>query len=323
LNRRRLRRPALIVALLILVTILIYLLSPHAFAPVKGPTRTPHAAETEERRPTQSPPVLSETPGTPTPIATPLPTDTETPTDTKAPTMTRTPTLTPSPTIVGPDGMHVILNETFDGTQLNAELWNTQFHWGNTNPPELEQYIPDALQVHSGTLSITANKNSKGGMPYTSGVITSFDRFYFQYGYVEIRAKLPKGRGLWPALWLLAQNQSADEIDIMELLGDDPKTIYTTLHYRQGNQPTSKLDARIQGQDFSEGYHTYAVDWEWDRIVWYIDGREVFRVNDHIPHTPMYVIADLAVGGEWAGPPDSSTNFPATFNINYIRVFTH
>jgi beta-glucanase (GH16 family) len=155
-------------------------------------------------------------------------------------------------------------------------------------------------------------------------VIASFDRFYFQYGYVEIRAQVPKGQGLWPAVWLLAQGaDSAEEIDIMEVLGGDPGTVHTTIHYKRPTGQKMVKGYETHGTDFSADFHTYAVDWEWDKIVWFIDGKEVFRVTDHVPHEPMYLIANLAVGGAWPGYPDQTTQFPATFRIDFIRVFTH
>jgi beta-glucanase (GH16 family) len=243
------------------------------------------------------------------------------------PTPAMTPTLRPaySPTVGVSEGMHLILNEAFYGSGLNTDVWNSQFRWGTTNPPELQEYTPDALRVQPGNgIRLTANKNGSGQLPYSSGMLASYDHFYFQYGYIEIRAKVPQGKGLWPALWLLAQDpQSAEEIDLMELLGQDPHTVYTTLHYQLDNKDKGVKGASIHGPDFSQDFHIFAVDWEWDKIVWYVDGSEVFRVTDHIPHEPMYLIVNLAVGGLWPGAPDRDTPFPAHFDIDYIRVFTH
>jgi hypothetical protein len=242
------------------------------------------------------------------------------------PILTPRPVLTPthSPTVGVSEGMHLILNEAFYGPGLNTNVWNSQFRWGTTNPPELQEYTPDALRVQPGNgIRLTADKNSNGKLAYSSGMLASYDHFYFQYGYVEIRAKVPQGKGLWPALWLLAQDpQSAEEIDLMELLGHDPHTVYTTLHYQLDNKDKGVKGASIYGPDFSQDFHIFAVDWEWDKIVWYVDGSEVFRVTDHIPHEPMYLIVNLAVGGLWPGAPDRDTPFPAHFDIDYIRVFT-
>jgi hypothetical protein len=310
LGNRKFLQPDIVIEVMFVVFILIFEFAPRSNETVHVPTTTPPAALATGRVRT---PTL---PGTPTMRATPPVTPAPIPTQTPQPTIT--------PSIAGLEGMRLVLNEMFGGPSLNNDQWNTRFRWGDTNPPELEKYTPDSLHIQPGGLSITAQKNGDGNLPYTSGMIASYDRFYFQYGYIEIRAKLPKGRGLWPALWLLAQNpQSAEEIDIMEALGQDPGTIYTTIHFKQQNQAKAKEDASISGPDYSQGFHTFAVDWEWNKIVWYIDGKEVFQVTDHIPHEPMYIIANLAIGGDWAGPPDAATVFPASFDISYIRVFAH
>jgi beta-glucanase (GH16 family) len=232
------------------------------------------------------------------------------------------PSITPSPTIEGPEGMRLIFNEDFHDSVINKEVWNPKLKWGVTNPPELQEYVPEALKSVDGALHIVANPRASGRTKYTSGIIATFDRFYFQFGYVEVRAKVPKGQGLWPALWLLAQSGSAEEIDIMEVLGGTPGTVHTTIHYQQPDGKKVVNGHETQGPDFSEGFHTYAVDWQWDKIIWYIDGNEVFRVSDHVSQEPMYLIANLAVGGDWPGYPDRTTQFPAEFVIDYIRVFS-
>jgi beta-glucanase (GH16 family) len=306
-------RPEMVIEVMLVVFVIIFEFVPRSNETVNGPTTTPPAALATRTVGTPSPvnPTMSVTP-----VFTPTATPTATPTHTPQPTST--------PTIEGPEGMHLVLNESFSDQNLNSDLWNTRFRWGDTNAPELEKYTLSSLHIQPGNLSITAEKNSNASLPYTSGMIASYDRFYFQYGYIEIRAKLPKGRGLWPALWLLAQNpNSPEEIDIMEALGQDPSTIYTTIHFKQLNQDKAKEDASITGTDYSQAFHTFAVDWEWNKIVWTIDGKEVFQVTDHISHEPMYIIANLAIGGDWAGSPDAATVFPASFDISYIRVFAH
>lgn len=251
-------------------------------------------------------------------------TEKTTPVPTPVPTPIPDPTLSPTRPFAGPEGFRLIFDETFPDRSLNTEVWNTRLRWGTTNPPELQEYVPEALQGQSEYLNITANKRTGGKTAYTSGVIASFDRFYFQYGYVEVRAKVPKGQGLWPAVWLLAQDpNSVEEIDIVEVLGGDPTTVHTTIHYTQPDGHKTAEGFDTHGPDFSADFHTYAVDWEWDKIIWYIDGKEVFRVSDHVPHEPMYIIANLAVGGVWPGEPNNSTVFPVSFLIDTIRVFTH
>jgi beta-glucanase (GH16 family) len=216
----------------------------------------------------------------------------------------------------------LVLNESFDDPKLNANVWNTQFRWGASNPPELQLYTPDALSIDSGVLKLTADKKPSGKFSYSSGMIASYDRFYFQYGYIEYRAKVPKGQGLWLALWLLAQDpNSAAEIDVMELIGQEPNRVHMTVHYGSSEGDKGSLGTSVSGPDYSQDFHTYAVDWSWERIIWYIDGQEVYRTTDHVPHEPMYIIANQAVGGDWPGNPNQDTHFPADFEIDYIRVY--
>ena len=164
---------------------------------------------------------------------------------------------------------------------------------------------------------------------YLSGLITSYESFRFTHGYAETRVKLPKGQGLWPAFWLSTSFYVEDvpEIDIMEFLGHDVETIYHTYHYfeplnnwRQISTPSYTT----QGQDFTADWHTYSVSWGPKEIVWYVDGVETRRITDDeytIANQAMYVLANLAVGGDWPGSPDEATVFPAEYEIDYIRVY--
>lgn len=240
------------------------------------------------------------------------------------PTATAIPTATPIPTpiVASLAGSHIIFNDEFDGDGLKRNKWTDEYLWGRTNPPELQYYAPNALVVNHGILSIKAENTPTQGMAYSSGVITSFKSFQFTYGYVEARIRIPSGQGLWPALWLLDVEGSADEIDIVEFLGHQPDVAYMTLHYPdQGGNNQETKDGHYHGPDFSAEYHIVSVDWNPSAIIWYIDGVERYRHTHDIPDAPMYLLANLAVGGDWPGSPDDTTHFPASYNIDYIRVF--
>jgi beta-glucanase (GH16 family) len=204
---------------------------------------------------------------------------------------------------------------------------------------ELEWYQPDDILVSDGTLKLRAQERTITAWDgtvydYTSGVITtgreSSDKtlpakFLFQYGFAEIRARVPKGKGLWPAFWLLpATHESRPEIDVIEILGDEPNIAHMNYHYL--NFLGSRIDVGDSwaGPDFSAGWHTFAVDWQPQHIVWYIDGVERWRFTNAawISAEPMYLIANLAVGGDWPGAPNASTPFPSYFEIDYIRVWS-
>jgi beta-glucanase (GH16 family) len=218
----------------------------------------------------------------------------------------------------------LVFDEEFSGTQLNTSNWATEYRWGPTNDPELQYYSPDALELSNGVLRIKADRRSMGGMDYTSGMIASYDRFTFTYGYVEIRAKLPAGQGLWPAFWmLLNDNNKTGEIDVFELLGYQPNTVYLTYHFPDSSGNSQNEGSSFTGPNFSQSFHIFGVDWEADKIVWYVDGVERYRATNNIPNGPMYLIANLAVGGNWPGNPDATTPFPAYYEIDYIRVYKH
>jgi len=235
----------------------------------------------------------------------------------------------------------LVFSDDYSTGSVDTAKWAPYLYWGITNNGGFENlsnsewYFAANRAVANGVLTIQARKettvNSYGTFPYTSGMITS-DRstdttavpakFDFLYGYVEIRAKIPAGKGLWPAFWLLPSDHStSEEIDVMEILGDRPDISYMTYHW--GSSQSTGQSWTITGADFSQGYHTFAVDWSADAIVWYIDGVERQRLTNStiISHKSMFLIANLQVGGSWAGNPDGNTIFPANYDIDYIRVW--
>ncbi|MGU3537531.1 family 16 glycosylhydrolase [Methylobacterium sp. A54F] len=194
--------------------------------------------------------------------------------------------------------------------------------------------LPNPFSVADGVLTIRAAPAdpalgaSLGGQAYTSGLINTFHDFSQTYGYFEMRAELPAGQGIWPAFWLLPTDGSwPPEIDVMEVLGDAPGTLYTTVH-SEASGAVAFPDGRYQSQgitqvgDTSDGFHTYGVDWQPDSLTWYFDGREVYRTATPADlDGPMYMIANLAVGGTWPGSPDATTPFPAEMRIDYLRAY--
>ena len=161
-----------------------------------------------------------------------------------------------------------------------------------------------------------------GSYAYTSGLITSAHSFSQTYGYFEMSAKLPAGQGLWPAFWLLRADGSwPPELDVMEVLGKDPSTLYTTGHTAEhGNHESHGVGSQVA--DMSAGFHTYGIDWEADKVTWYFDDHQVYQIDTPADmHSPMYMLANLAVGGSWGGNADASTPIPAQMQIDYIRAY--
>ena len=186
----------------------------------------------------------------------------------------------------------------------------------------------DPFRVVNGALEITADKTAADirskiwNYQYTSGLITTQPSFSQLYGVFEMRARMPGGRGLWPAFWLLPVDRSwPPEIDVLEILGNDPTTLHTNAHSKASGKHTDAPSV-IRLPDTSAGFHSYAVDWEADEIRWYFDGVEVARVpTPPDMHKPMYMLVNLAVGGHWPGSPDASTSFPAVLAIDWIRAY--
>lgn len=169
--------------------------------------------------------------------------------------------------------------------------------------------------------------------PFLSGIITSYNSFRFRYGRVEMRARMPAGKGLWSAFWLLnayyKQDEPSDpEIDIIEAIGDRTTTANQAYHYMvdlDGDgfyKDRMSVENRSFIDDFSKDFHTYSVEWSKGLLVYFVDGVEVKRIEgDIVSDEQMYIIANLAVGGTFPGPADETTPFPAKFEIDYIRVY--
>jgi beta-glucanase (GH16 family) len=234
--------------------------------------------------------------------------------------------------------------DEFNGVALDPTKWTSCYWWvnggcTNSGNNELEWYTPGNVTESGGTLKLRAQQQTTLApdgktYSYTSGMISSGrstsllstpPKFQFKYGYMEMRAKLPKGQGLWPAFWTLPSSQDwPPEIDVMEALGSRPSDVLTGVFNKDAGGKTVHDATWVTGlADYTADFHTFGVDWEPTSLTWYVDGVERFRVTDpaKIPSEAMYVLADLAVGGNWPGSPDSSTAFPSDFEIDWIRVW--
>jgi beta-glucanase (GH16 family) len=210
----------------------------------------------------------------------------------------------------------------------NTLAGNGEQEWYiNANDPGTSSVTP--WTVANGVMTLTAAPAAAAIQPlidnyqYTSGEINTAHTFSQEYGYFVMRAQLPAGQGLWPAFWLLPENGSwPPEIDIMEVLGNDPTKLYTTAHSEaNGQEINNGIGTTVA--NMSTGYHTYAVNWTAKYITWYFDGKEIFKIPTPADmHQAMYIEANLAVGGYWPGNADGSTPFPAQMNVDYIRAYS-
>ena len=190
--------------------------------------------------------------------------------------------------------------------------------------------MPSQVQVSGGLLQLVADETPTPGTttggaakvyPWTSGMVTTYGKFDFTYGYVQVVAKLPSGDGFWPALWLLPQSETwPPEIDIMENWGTYPNSLWFTNHLTPSEYSTYNY---ASGSGYSQTFHTYAVDWEPGSITWYLDGQQVFQVTTGVPDQPMYFIANLAVDGASGLAPDGSTPPSASFEIKSVSIWQH
>lgn len=247
--------------------------------------------------------------------------------------------------LTGPDHWELVFSDEFDGTILNTKNWTTCYWWNdggctNLGNHELEWYLAKNVKTVGGHLKLTAQKETAFGTKgksfnYTSGIVTSGldyaelprrPRFSFQYGQIEVRAKLPGGKGLWPAIWLLPKpTNTRPEIDIMEMLGDSKKLLRVHLHYNGADGNAAEEGKNIQVGNLSKTWHVFGVRWQPDVIKWYLDGVEVWHYDkaENIPKEPLYLLMNLAVGGDFPGEPDHETQFPAEFLVDYVRVWQH
>ena len=239
--------------------------------------------------------------------------------------------------------LHLTFDDEFNSfvsSPNGSAGWMTAYPFGGENartlvPNHEAEYYSDPsvgenpFSVSNGVLSITATPAAAGsnpyGLPYDSGVATTYKSFAQLYGYFEVKAELPAGPGLWPAFWLLpADNVNTAELDVFEVLGNAAATIYETTHGSNTDGSNAGQQQIINGTNTSTGFHTYGVDWEPNTITFYIDGQAV--ATDPTPASmdkPMYMLLDLAVGGtgSWPGATNSSTQFPAAMQIDYVRAY--
>jgi F5/8 type C domain-containing protein/glycosyl hydrolase family 16 len=252
---------------------------------------------------------------------------------------TAPPAMPPDPTF---PANRLVWSDEFNGaagSKPDPAKWTIDPGTGQNN--ELQYYTnnDNAAMDGAGSLVIEARRQAAGGREYTSHRMNTGNRFHVQYGRIEARVRVPKGNGLWPAFWMMGADFLTGrpwpyngEIDIMEVLGRDTRTGYSTLHapaYNGGGGYGQPYTAP-GGADLADAYHVWAAEWDSRGITFKLDGTTVFYASkatvestrgpwvfDH----PFYLILNLAVGGDWPGPPDASTPFPSRMYVDYVRVY--
>ncbi|WP_375437464.1 family 16 glycosylhydrolase [uncultured Hymenobacter sp.] len=228
-------------------------------------------------------------------------------------------------------------NDEFDAGALDQNKWVYELGGGGWGNNELQNYTnsPDNVFLSSGNLVIQARRQQSGSNAYTSARLITKGKQSFQYGRLDVRAKVPKGKGVWPAIWMLGadidQNNwpRCGEIDIMELKGSRPKELISTMHF--GNSTADhrfKGITQVQPNDLSEDFHTYSVVRSKDLLRFFLDGQQYysFSGSDASPfpfNNPFFVILNVAIGGDFDGNPDASTVLPQQMQVDYVRYYQY
>ncbi len=258
-----------------------------------------------------------------------------------------TPQATASATASSTQNETLVWSDEFNGAAgdpVNSQKWSFDAGgngWGND---ELEYYTnsPENVSLDgNGDLAITVRQETLpksrcwyGTCQYTSARLLTQNHFQFTYGRIEARIKIPRGQGLWPAFWMVGSNidqvgwPESGEIDIMENIGREPKTIHGTLHGPGYSGPNGIGTPHTIGQDFADDFHIFSVDWEPDAIRWYVNGNlyqtvtpDELHGNRWVFNHDFFILLNVAVGGSWPGNPDETSVFPQTMLVDYVRVY--
>ena len=239
----------------------------------------------------------------------------------------------------------LVIQDEFDTDGLpNSAIWKYDIGtgsatsgagWGNN---ELQYYTnrTQNVKVENGMLHITARREDFMGSQYTSGRILTKGLFQQTYGRYEARIKMPWGQGIWPAFWLVGNDieqvgwPQCGEIDIMEFRGQEPTTVHGSLHGPgySGGAAISKSYSLVNDR-FDVGFHVFGIEWGPDYINFYVDDALYNQIKpkdvpgEWVYNRPFYIILNLAVGGNFVGSPNSTTTFPQTMLVDYVRVYQY
>lgn len=233
----------------------------------------------------------------------------------------------------------VVWSQEFNGaagSAPDARVWNLETGGGGWGNGELQTYTnsrANSALDGAGNLVITAKRESNGG--YTSARLTTQGKYAPTYGRVEARIQIPRGQGIWPAFWMLGADlptagwPSSGEIDIMENVGFEPHLVHGTVHGPgySGGEGIGAQYMHPQGWSFADTFHTFAIDKKPGEITWSVDGQVYHRVtpastggDPWVFDKPFFMILNVAVGGQWPGYPDGSTQLPQQMKVDWIRV---
>lgn len=226
-----------------------------------------------------------------------------------------------------------------DGTTPDSSKWVYDIGGGGWGNNELQYYTSrtNNARIENGQLVIEARQEIFGNRNYTSARLLTKGKHSWTYGRIEARIKIPRGQGIWPGFWTLGSNidsvnwPNCGEIDVMENIGSVPTRVHGTIHgpgYSGGNGIGGSHNLP-GGAVYADDFHVFAAEWETNRIRWYMDGQLYFTVTPaDLPNganwvftQPQFILLNLAVGGNWPGPPNAATTFPQRMTVDYVRVY--
>ena len=256
----------------------------------------------------------------------------------------KNPTKNKNTEIPVPEGWLLVWNDEFDGSKIDLTKWEHEVNAQGGGNNELQYYTdrPQNSWVDDGTLIIQALKEhytgSEGTRDYTSARLRTKNKGDWKYGRFEIKAKLPFGQGLWPAIWMLPTYwlyggwAASGEIDIMECVGHEPNKVHGTLHYG-GEWPDNVHTGKsytLRNDNFSDDFHIFTIEWEATAFRWYVDNvlyqTQTYWHSDKVDFPApfdqyFHMLLNVAVGGNFPGDPDNTTTFPQRMVVDYVRVF--
>ncbi len=248
-------------------------------------------------------------------------------------------TVDPPPTVTDDDslslpGWTLVWNDEFSGPSIDLSKWGHEVNdnGGGNNESQYYTARPENSFIRDGALVIRAIKEQYLTREYTSARMRTANRGDWTYGRFEIRAKLPYGQGIWPAIWMLPTDweyggwPASGEIDIMECLGHETWKVYGTIHYGsspQAHQQTggSMILPQTSGT-FAGDFHVFAVEWDSLGFRWFVDSTQYFATSHGAPFDKRFhLLLNVAVGGNWPGYPNEFTTFPQEMVVDYVRVY--
>jgi beta-glucanase (GH16 family) len=282
--------------------------------------------------------VVTDTTPSPTPSTTASPSATPTPTPTPTASPTTAPTAAPTATPSPGNGYQLVWQDEFNGSAISARCWDYVWTPFN-NASELQAFVssPKNSLVKDGMLNIVALKENATvngrTFNYTSAELMTLGKASWTYGRFEARIRIPKGQGFWPTFWMIPQDgfygdwPNSGEIDIAEWIGSQPKDTYQSIH----GPGTDDTRLFVTPKDTGDDFHVFALEWSPTGMVFFVDGAQTNAITTWTAPAgfkfpapfdkPFFIFLNLAIGGEWGGPPNAQTVFPATMLVDYVRVY--